>query len=113
MNIRIVLLAASAIFMTVPVMAQADAPAPPKEEGGADVVMVRNISHVELAAGDPIADSTGEMLGTVKKVAGNTIIVTDGHEDYHVPVAEIYAYSRDGSDHFASRVPKSALTPEG
>lgn len=73
------------------------------------VVMVRNISRLELSAGVPIVDGSGNAIGTVKKVAGNTIIVTDGAADYRVPITELYAYSDGGADHFASRLPKAAL----
>lgn len=75
-------------------------------------VTVRNISHVELSAGVPIVDGSGQTIGTVKKVAGNTIIVTDGSADYQVPITQLYAYNDGAADHFASRLPKSALEPD-
>jgi len=84
----------------------ASAAAPPS------AVTVRNISHVELSAGVPIVDDSGETIGTVKKVAGNTIIVTDGSADYQVPITQLYAFNDGTADHFASRVPKAALEPD-
>lgn len=110
---RIMLLAlGAALGMAPPAAAQdsvagvaASASLPP------GAVTVRNISHVELSAGVPIVDDSGKTIGTVKKVAGNTIIVTDGAADYLVPITQLYAYNDGTADHFASRLPKSALEP--
>ena len=77
-----------------------------------DAVTVRNVSPVELAAGTPITDGSGKTIGTVRKVAGNDIVVTDGTADYRVPITQIYAWRDGAADHFASRVPKSAMTAE-
>ena len=102
----------AALGMAVPAMAHetpVPVPATPSAMADPDAVTVRNISHVELSAGVPIVDGKGRAIGTVKKVAGNTIVVTDGRADYRVPVTDLYAYSRGGADHFASRLPKSAL----
>ncbi|MCJ2188083.1 hypothetical protein [Novosphingobium beihaiensis] len=96
----------------LPVFAAALSAAAPAM-AGPDVVTVRNISHVELSAGVPIVDERGMPIGTVKKVAGNTIVLTDGTTDYDVPVTELYAYTQDGADRFASRLPKSALRQAG
>ena len=74
-------------------------------------VTVRNISRMELSPGVPIVDGSGNPIGTVKQVAGNTIIITDGSADYRIPITQLYAY-HDGADHFANRVPKSALEAE-
>ncbi|KHK89395.1 hypothetical protein [Novosphingobium malaysiense] len=77
-----------------------------------DVVTVRNITRVELTPGLPIVDDSGAQIGTVKKVAGNTIVITDGTADYKVPITQLYAYRKDAADHFASRLPKSVLERE-
>ncbi|WP_067734309.1 hypothetical protein [Novosphingobium naphthalenivorans] len=104
----------AALGMAVPAMAQeTTAPATPSAMANPDVVTVRNISHVELSAGLPVVDDRGAPIGTVKKVAGNTVILTDGRADYRVPVVQLYAYTQGGADHFASRLPKSALRPVG
>lgn len=75
-------------------------------------VTVRNISHIELSPGVPIVDNSGNTIGTVKKVAGNTIIITDGSADYRISITQLYAYHDGTADHFASRLPKSALEPD-
>ena len=105
----------AALGMAVPAMAQeaTTAPATPAALDNPDVVTVRNISHVELSAGLPVVDDEGAPIGTVRKVAGNTVILTDGHADYRVPVTQLYAYTQYGAEHFASRLPKSALRPDG
>ncbi|WP_333606056.1 hypothetical protein [Novosphingobium sp.] len=90
----------------VPDASAADALANP------DVVTVRNISRIELSPGVPIVDGSGNPLGTVKQVVGNTIVITDGGVDYRVPITQLYAYRTGAADHFASRLPKSALTAE-
>lgn len=77
-----------------------------------DVVTVRNISSVELSPGLAIVDDSGKPIGTVKQVAGNTIIVTDGTADYRVPINQLYAWRQGAADHFTSRLPKSALAAE-
>lgn len=77
-----------------------------------DAVTVRNVSPVELVAGTLITDGSGKTIGTVKKVAGNDIVVTDGSADYRVPVTQIYAWRDGAADHFASRLPKSAMTAQ-
>lgn len=104
---------AAMLGLAVPVVAQEAAPPAPAATTVAseDVVTVRNISHVELSEGMPIVDDEGQTIGTVKKVAGNTIIVTDGNADYRVPITQLYAYRDGGADHFASRVAKSDLEP--
>lgn len=119
---RIMLLAlGAALGVAAPALAQETAPAAPSDEAagssaaipaGADVVTVRNISRVELSPGLQIVDDKGQPIGTVKKVAGNTIIVTDGSADYGVPIEQLYAYHDGAADHFASRLPKSALPVE-
>jgi hypothetical protein len=104
----------AALGMAVPAMAaETTASATPSALANADTVTVRNISHVELTPGLPVVDDSGTPIGTVKKVAGNTIILTDGKADYDVPITQLYAYSQYGADHFASRLPKSALHPVG
>ncbi|HKT86378.1 MAG TPA: hypothetical protein VJQ77_09860 [Novosphingobium sp.] len=114
MNSRIMLsFFGAALGMSASALAQdtaagaAESPSPPPS-----AVTVRNVSHVELSPGVPIVDDSGKTIGTVKKVAGNTIVVTDGSADYEVPITQIYAYNDGSADHFASRLPKSALTPE-
>ncbi|MCJ2179334.1 hypothetical protein [Novosphingobium album (ex Hu et al. 2023)] len=104
----------AALGMVVPAMAQETTdPATPSALANPDVVTVRNISHVELSAGLPIVDERGVLIGTIRKVAGNSVILTDGRAEYRVPVTQLYAYTQDGADHFASRLPRSALRPDG
>lgn len=116
---RFVLFSLGAALGSVPVLAQDTVPAAPDTSAsqvaalaGSDVVTVRNISRIELSPGLVITDDSGKPIGTVKKVAGNTIIVTDGAADYRVPIEQLYAWRQDAADHFASRLPKSALTAE-
>lgn len=105
---RIMLLGA-ALGVAAPVAAQDSASG---AMANPDVVTVRNISRVELSPGVTIVDGGGNPIGTVKKVAGNTIIITDGSADYRVPITQLYAYSDGAADRFASRLPKSALAAE-
>ncbi|MCJ2182086.1 hypothetical protein MTR62_05125 [Novosphingobium sp. 1949] len=74
--------------------------------------MVRNISPRELTPGTPIVEASGAPIGTVEKVVGNTIVLTDGRREYRVPIEQLYAYSKGDVDHFASRIPKKKLKPE-
>lgn len=74
-----------------------------------DVVTVRNVSRVELTQGLPIVDDNGQPVGTVSRLAGNDVILTDGKAEYRVPFTKIYAFNRDGADYFASRLSLSAL----
>ena len=76
------------------------------------IVTVRNISRMELSPGVTIVDGSGNPIGTVKAIAGNAIVVTDGSADYRLPITELYAYSDGAADRFASRLPKADLQPE-
>lgn len=107
---RIVLLGlGAALGAAAPAMAQDSATAP--ASASPKVVTVRNISRMELSPGVAIVDGSGNTIGTVKTVAGNTIVITDGSADYSLPITELYAYSDGAADRFASRVPKAALQP--
>ncbi len=103
----------AALGLAPPTIAQDTAPPAPVAGtvAAADVVTVRNISRVELSEGIPILDGEGQTIGTVKKVAGNTIIITDGSANYRVPITQLYAYREGGADHFASRIDKTDLEP--
>ncbi|HKR91569.1 hypothetical protein [Novosphingobium sp.] len=103
----------AALAAAAPGLAQPVQPAAvPDALANPDVVTVRNISRIELSPGVPIVDGSGNPLGTVKQVVGNTIVITDGGVDYRVPITQLYAYRTGAADHFASRLPKSALTAE-
>ena len=73
------------------------------------VQMVRNISYRELKPGTPIVEGSGQLIGTVERVAGNTIIISDGTQAYRVPIEQLYAYTNTAGDHFASRLPRAQL----
>ncbi|KQM18703.1 hypothetical protein [Novosphingobium sp. Leaf2] len=74
-----------------------------------DVVTVRNVNRVELTQGLPIVDDNGQPVGTVSRLAGNDVILTDGTAEYRVPFTKIYAFNRDGADYFASRLSLATL----
>lgn len=74
-----------------------------------DVVTVRNVTRAELVAGIPIVQEDGKTIGTIAQLAGNDVILTDGASEYRIDITQIYAFSRDGADWFASRIDSSAL----
>jgi hypothetical protein len=104
---------AVALGVATPIAAQempeTTAPATAAALDNPEVVTVRNISHIELEPGTPIVDETGKIIGTVSKVAGNTIILTDGTDQFEVPITQLYAYTQYGTEHFASRLPRTSM----
>jgi hypothetical protein len=122
MNRMILVLAAAAIGAAQPAAAQtiAEQPAPVAEGSPAatkaladpDVITVRNVTRSELVAGLAILEDGGATIGTVARLAGNDVIIADGNAEYRVPMTQIYAYSQEGVDRYASRTPKAGLTAE-
>ncbi|MFC0206170.1 hypothetical protein [Novosphingobium soli] len=115
---RILLTLATVAFAT-PAFAQETASAPVAADSTAgkralleeDVVTVRNVTRPELVYGIAIVDDDGKPVGTVERLAGNDVIVGDGTSEYRIPFTQIYAFSKDGADHYASRLPKAKLKP--
>ncbi|MEE4455007.1 hypothetical protein [Novosphingobium resinovorum] len=105
-------------FIAAPAIAGAPAPVDAESKAGKralldeKVVTVRNVSRAELVNGLPLVDDDGVAIGTVQRLAGNEVIVSDGTAEYRVPFTQVYAFSKDGADHYASRTPKKRLTPE-
>jgi hypothetical protein len=122
MNRMILVLAAAAIGAAQPAIAQtvAEQPAPvpagtaaaAKALADPDVITVRNVTRSELVAGLVILEDGGATIGTVARLAGNDVIIADGNAEYRVPMTQIYAYSQEGVDRYASRTPKAGLTAE-
>lgn len=77
-----------------------------------NVVTVRNVSRAEIVHGLPIVDDDGAPVGDVERLAGNEVIVSDGSFEYRIPFTQVYAFSKDGADRYASRLPKKRLKPE-
>ncbi|GLK43728.1 MULTISPECIES: hypothetical protein [Novosphingobium] len=101
-----------------PALAQTPAPVSADSKAGKralldeNAVTVRNVSREELVHGLPLVDDDGFAIGTVERLAGNEVIVSDGTAEYRVPFTQVYAFSKDGGDHYAIRTPKSRLKPE-
>lgn len=118
MNRTILLItAAAAIGAAQPVFAQqvpvqAGTAAAAKAMADPDVITVRNVTRVELIAGLPIVENDGATIGTVTRLAGEEVILSDGKAQYRVPVTQVFAYTQDGVDRFASRTPKASLVAE-
>ncbi|MFC3213708.1 hypothetical protein [Novosphingobium panipatense] len=116
MHTTLILLTAAAIGMAAPALAQqpvrADTKAGERALLDENVVTVRNVTRAELVYGLPIMDDEGIAIGNVERVAGNDVIVSDGTAEYRVPFTQIYAFSKDGADHYASRTPKQKLHRE-
>lgn len=118
MNRTILLItAAAAIGAAQPVFAQqvpvqAGTAAAAKAMADPDVITVRNVTRVELIAGLPIVENDGATIGTVTRLAGEEVILSDGKAQYRVPVTQVFAYTQDGVDRFASRTPKASLMAE-
>ncbi len=74
-----------------------------------DVVTVRNVSRAEIVNGLPLLDDDGRSVGTVQRLAGNDVIVSDGRAEYRVPFTQLYAFSKDGADRYATRTPKRKM----
>ncbi|MFT4057791.1 MAG: hypothetical protein QM681_25045 [Novosphingobium sp.] len=118
---RTLLLSALALapaLTAVPALAEAQAPVSAESKAGKralldeNAVTVRNVSRAELVHGLPLVDDDGIAIGTVERLAGNEVVVSDGTAEYRVPFTQVYAFSKDGADHYASRTPKSRLKPE-
>jgi hypothetical protein len=107
--------AAAALGAGLPAFAAEQAPVMAGTPAGAKalanpyVMTVRNVTRPELTPGLAILEEGGATIGTVSHLAGNDVVVTDGKRDYRVPITQIYAYSQDGVDRFASRMTKLAL----
>jgi hypothetical protein len=116
MHTTLILLTAAAVGMAAPALAQqpvrADTKAGERALLDENVVTVRNVTRAELVYGLPIMDDEGIAIGNVERVAGNDVIVSDGTAEYRVPFTQIYAFSKDGADHYASRTPKQKLHRE-
>jgi hypothetical protein len=87
----------------------AGTPAAAKAMANPDVMTVRNVTRTELVAGLPILEDGGATIGTVERLAGNDVILADGTAQYRVPITDIFAYTQDGVDRFASRITGAAL----
>ncbi|WP_146037302.1 hypothetical protein [Novosphingobium guangzhouense] len=105
-------LAASPALAQTPKPVAADSNAGKKALLSDDVVTVRNLSRAEVVFGLPLVDDDGMAIGTVQRLAGNDVIVSDGTAQYRLPFTQLYAFSKDGADRFASRIPKAKLRPE-
>lgn len=109
--------AAAAIGAALPVAAQQvpvqdGTAAAAKAMANPDVITVRNVTRGELVAGLPIVEDSGATIGTVTRLAGEDVILSDGTAQYRVPVTQVFAYTQDGVDRFASRTPRAALVAE-
>jgi len=87
----------------------AGTPAATRALANPDVITVRNVSRVELVPGLAILEDGGKTIGTVSRLSGNDVILVDGKDELHLPITQVFAYSQDGVDRFASRTPRSAL----
>ncbi|HUD30838.1 MAG TPA: hypothetical protein VMQ93_18380 [Novosphingobium sp.] len=123
MNRTILILAAlAASGVAQPVLAQeqtgaqvaAGTPAAARAMADPDVITVRNVTRVELVPGLPIVEDGGATIGTVARLAGNDVILTtgEGGKEYRLPITQVFAYTQDGVDRFASRTPRSSLKAE-
>jgi hypothetical protein len=65
-----------------------------------------------LTHGTAVYDAGGKAIGTVGRLAGNDVIVTDAGKEYRVPITEFFAYNQYGKDYFATRAPKAALAAQ-
>lgn len=77
-----------------------------------DVVTVRNVTRAELVAGLIITDPSGNQIGTISQLAVNDVILIQGNTAYRLPITAVYAYMKDGVDHFASRLARASLPTE-
>jgi len=111
---RIMLLAtgaALAVAVASPAMAQ-DAESDAATEAALNqnnVMTVRNIARTELAHGLPVYDASGTAVGTVGRLAGNDVILSDEGREYRVPITDFFAYNQYGKDYIATRTPKAAI----
>lgn len=116
MHNTLILLTAAAVSLAAPALAQqpvrADTKAGERALLDENVVTVRNVTRAELVHGLPIIDDDGEPIGNVERLAGNDVIVSDGTAEFRVPFTQIYAFSKDGADRYASRTPKKKLSRE-
>lgn len=110
--IKLMMLAAgAALGLAGPAMAQdtAEDPAVEAALNQNNVMTVRNVTRPELARGLQIFDAGGKRVGTVDRLSGNDVILSDGSRQYSVPITEFFAYNQYGKDYFATRQPKAAL----
>lgn len=91
----------------------AGTPAAARAMADPDVITVRNVTRTELVAGLPILEDGGATIGTVVRLAGNDVILASDDAEYRLPITQVFAYTQDGVDRFASRTPKSALRADG
>ncbi|EJL21185.1 hypothetical protein [Novosphingobium sp. AP12] len=123
MNRTILLLSALAAFgaaqtgLAQDAQVTAGTPAAAKAMADPDVITVRNVTRTELVPGLPILEDGGATIGTVARLAGNDVILVSGEgkraAEYRLPITQLFAYTQDGVDRFASRTPRSALKAEG
>lgn len=118
MNRTILILGAVATFGVAPLAAAqdtqvaADTPAAAKAMADPDVITVRNVTRTELVPGLAVLEDGGATVGTVARLAGNDVILAAGKVEYRLPITQVFAYTQDGVDRFASRTPRSALRAE-
>lgn len=118
MNRTILILGAVATFGVAPLAAAqdtqvaADTPAAAKAMADPDVITVRNVTRTELVPGLAVLEDGGATIGTVARLAGNDVILAAGKVEYRLPITQVFAYTQDGVDRFASRTPRSALRAE-
>lgn len=119
MHRSLIVLTTAALGVAAPALAQkpaapvaADSKAGKRALLDENVVTVRNVSRAEIVHGLPLVDDDGVAIGAVERLAGNDVIVSDGTAEYRIPFTRVYAFSKDGADHYASRTPKARLKPE-
>lgn len=112
---RTMLLAAVGVVLA----ASAPAMAQTAQEGGDaaleaamsdnNVMTVRNVTRPEMARGVQVFDEAGKPVGTVERLSGNDVVLTDGSREYTVSITQFFAYNQHGKDYFAVRSTKAAL----
>ncbi|WP_232491512.1 hypothetical protein [Novosphingobium kaempferiae] len=115
---RTILLLTALAFSAAPALAKApeqpvsaDSKAGKKALLDDNVVTVRNVSREEIVYGLSLVDDDGVEIGTVERLAGNEVVVSDGKAEYRIPFTQLYAFAKDGADLYASRTPKARLKP--
>lgn len=115
----VILTAVAALGVAPPALAQ-KSPAPVSADSKAGrhallddkTITVRNVTRAELVHGVPLLDDDGESVGIVERLAGNDVIVSDGGAEYRVPFVQIYAFTKNGVDGYASRTPRARMKRE-